>query len=112
MGTGKSSICFLDSFICSCSLVSSFFFISSSSLASSTFGEGGLYFDEGEVALACTAGTALGAKLADAMESCFNEFEGAETEEMNGDVTMRKKCRGRKCKNNNKKCPTAEQVKQ
>merc|ERR1712189_103788 len=61
-----------------------------SSLASSTFGEGGLYFDEGEVALACTAGTALGAKLADAMESCFNEFEGAETEEMNGDVTMRK----------------------
>merc|ERR1719158_2685763 len=27
MGTGKSSICFLDSFICSCSLVSSFFLL-------------------------------------------------------------------------------------
>merc|ERR1712133_165132 len=35
MGTGKSSICFLDSFICSCSLVSSFFFSSSTSFLTS-----------------------------------------------------------------------------
>merc|ERR1712142_1109050 len=35
--------------------------------------DGGLYFDEGEVMLACTAGTAMGAKLSSAMDSCMNE---------------------------------------
>merc|ERR1711874_701973 len=35
--------------------------------------EGGLCFDQGEVVLACTAGTDLGAKLSMAMESCAGE---------------------------------------
>merc|ERR1719493_694107 len=64
--------------------------------------DGGIYFDEGEVALACTAGTAMGEKLADAMNNCI-EVDGTETVE----VTNRKKktCRGRKCKNKfPKKC--------
>merc|ERR1712198_210774 len=53
--------------------------------------DGGIYFDEGEVALACTAGTAMGVKLADAMNNCI-EVDGTETIE----VTNRKKKTGKK----------------
>merc|ERR1719516_959591 len=69
----------------------------------------GIYFDEGEVALACTAGTAMGVKLADAMNNCI-EVDGTETVE----VTNRKKktCRGRKCKNKfSKKCLAVDEIK-
>merc|ERR1712198_778917 len=71
--------------------------------------DGGIYFDEGEVALACTAGTAMGVKLADAMNNCI-EVDGTETVE----VTNRKKktCRGRKCKNKfSKKCLAVDEIK-
>merc|ERR1711892_433638 len=34
--------------------------------------DGGLYFDKGEVALACTAGTPVGLKFASALASCGN----------------------------------------
>merc|ERR1719493_249367 len=45
--------------------------------------DGGIYFDEGEVALACTAGTAMGEKLADAMNNCIGvDAEGKAVEEV------------------------------
>ena len=59
--------------------------------------------------MACTAGTAMGVKLADAMNNCI-EVDGTETIE----VTNRKKktCRGRKCKNKfSKKCLAVDEIK-
>merc|ERR1719369_2600368 len=57
---------------------------------------GGLYFDQGEVALACTAGTELGAKLSMAMAS-----------------RKKKPCRGRRCGNKlAKRCPSVEAIKE
>lgn len=64
--------------------------------------------------LACTAGTAMGAKLSSAMDSCMNET-GVEGVEIVGEMTAagrkKKTCRGRRCQKN-KKCPTAEMIMQ
>merc|ERR1712212_162140 len=76
--------------------------------------DGGLYFDEGEVALACTAGTGMGAKLSAAMESCVNTGEEAvEIVEEDVATTRRKKpCRGRRCGTKfSNKCPSVQNVK-
>merc|ERR1719184_108165 len=71
---------------------------------------GGLCFDEGEVALACTAGTELGAKLGMAMESCAREENTTTTTTM--DSKKEKPCRGRRCGNKvAKKCPSVEAIK-
>merc|ERR1711942_483870 len=76
--------------------------------------DGGLYFDDGEVMLACTAGTAMGARLSSAMDSCMNET-GVEGVEIVGEMAAagrkKKTCRGRRCQKN-KKCPTAEMIMQ
>ena len=50
-------------------------------LQKDTKDEGGLYFDGREVSLACTAGTPVGAKLANAFAKCF-EAKGAEAVEI------------------------------
>ena len=88
--------------------------------------EGGLYFDGREVALACTAGTQVWAKLANAFTKCF-EATGAEFAEIVADgaadtppsteatavVNRRRKCKGRNCKkNSNKKCPSVQDIKE
>merc|ERR1711931_395131 len=77
--------------------------------------DGGLYFDAGEVALACTAGTGMGAKLSAAMESCVNTpgEEAVEIVEEQAAATRKKKpCRGRRCSNKfSKKCPSVQNVK-
>merc|ERR1712212_1300916 len=77
---------------------------------------GGLYFDEGEVALACTAGTGMGAKLSAAMESCVNT-DGEEAveivEEQAATNRKNKPCRGRRCSNKfSKKCPSVQNIKE
>merc|ERR1712029_21924 len=77
--------------------------------------DGGLYFDEGEVSLACTAGTGMGAKLSAAMESCVNTAgeEAVEViEEQVATTSKKKPCRGRRCRNKfSKKCPSVQSVK-
>merc|ERR1712212_630163 len=77
---------------------------------------GGLYFDEGEVALACTAGTGMGAKLSAAMESCVNTNgeEAVEIIEEQAAATRKKKpCRGRRCSTKfSKKCPSVQNIKE
>merc|ERR1712105_157356 len=77
--------------------------------------DGGLYFDEGEVSLACTAGTSMGAKLSAAMESCVNTAgeEAVEViEEQVATTSKKKPCRGRRCRNKfSKKCPSVQNVK-
>ena len=87
--------------------------------------EGGLYFDGQEVTLACTAGTPVGAKLANAFAKCF-EATGSETVEIvaNGSaaetpatdapvVVNRRRCKGRKYKkNSNKRCPSVQDIKE
>jgi hypothetical protein len=94
-------------------------------LQADTKDEGGLYFDGREVSLACTAGTPVGAKLANAFAKCF-EATGAEGVEIvaNGTadappatvahvVVNRKKCKGRNCrKNSNKRCPSVQDIKE
>merc|ERR1712029_196991 len=77
--------------------------------------DGGLYFDEAEVSLACTAGTGMGAKLSAAMESCVNTTgeEAVEIIEEQAAATKKKKpCRGRRCSAKfSKKCPSVQNVK-
>merc|ERR1712002_955300 len=78
--------------------------------------DGGLYFDEGEVALACTAGTGMGAKLSAAMESCVNTNgeEAVEIVEEQAATTRKKKpCRSRRCRweKFSKKCPSVQNIK-
>merc|ERR550519_2092139 len=76
--------------------------------------DGGLYFDEGEVALACTTGTGMGAKLSAAMESCVNTGEEAVeiTEEQAATTRKKKPCRGRRCNTKfSNKCPSVQNVK-
>merc|ERR1712236_128442 len=77
--------------------------------------DGGLYFDEGEVSLACTAGTGMGAKLSAAMERCVNTAgeEAVEIIEEQAATTRKKKpCRGRRCSTKfSKKCPSVQNVK-
>ena len=94
-------------------------------LQKDTKDEGGLYFDGREVSLACTAGTPVGAKLANAFAKCF-EAKGSEAGEIvaNGTaaeppatsapvVVNRKRCKGRKCKKNSKKsCPSVQDIKE
>merc|ERR1712106_915746 len=72
--------------------------------------DGGLYFDQGEVALACTAGTPVGLKFASALASCENATTPAESSA----VANRKKktCRGKRCRSKfTKKCPSLEDIK-
>merc|ERR1739848_830941 len=77
--------------------------------------DGGLYFDEGEVSLACTAGTGMGAKLSTAMESFVNTSgeEAVEIiEEQAANTKKKKPCRGRRCSTKfSKKCPSVQNVK-
>merc|ERR1711931_46952 len=78
--------------------------------------DGGLYFDEGEVALACTAGTGMGAKLSAAMESCTNTSgeEAVEiVEEQAAASRKMKPCRSRRCRREkfSKKCPSVQNIK-
>ena len=94
-------------------------------LQKDTKDEGGLYFDGREVSLACTAGTPVGAKLANAFAKCF-EATGAEAVEIVVNETTaappataasvvvnRKRCRGRECKkNSNKSCPSVQEIKE
>merc|ERR1712055_721748 len=78
--------------------------------------DGGLYFDEGEVSLACTAGTSMGTKLSAAMESCVNTIgeEAVEVIEEQAATTRKKKpCRGRRCSTKfSKKCPSVQNIKE
>ena len=73
--------------------------------------DGGLYFDEGEVALACTAGTPMGEKLASAMDACMGTTES--TTAMSTAVSRKKKtCRGRRCRSKfTNKCTSVENIK-
>merc|ERR1719209_2507864 len=77
--------------------------------------DGGLYFDEGEVALACTAGTGMGAKLSTAMESCVDTKEEAVEiiEEQAATTRKKKPCRSRRCRweKFSKKCPSVQNIK-
>ena len=67
--------------------------------------DGGLYFDEMEVTLACTAGTPVGAKLATAFDTCFGEEEP----EMEAAGRRRKGAKKhKKNKKPKKKCLSAE----
>ena len=95
--------------------------------------EGGLYFNDREVAMACTAGTPVGAKLANAFATCLGA-SGVDTVEIategttlpptdgttlpttTGSIVVnrrRKPCRGRKCRGKGKKrCPGVEDIKE
>ena len=75
-----------------------------------------LYFNEGEVTLACTAGTGMGAKLSAAMESCVNNtgVEAVEIIEEPAAAARKKKlCRGRRCRweKFSKQCPSVQNIK-
>merc|ERR1712055_887140 len=70
--------------------------------------EGGLYFDQNEVNMACTAGTPLGIKIAQASAACMEEEFEVVTEIV---ANRRRKCRGRRCKGK-KKCPSVGDVKE
>merc|ERR1712106_1303904 len=71
--------------------------------------DGGLYFDKGEVALACTAGTTVGVKFASALASCENATTPAESSAV---ASMKKTCRGKRCRSKfTKKCPSVEDIK-
>merc|ERR1711931_4462 len=67
----------------------------------------GLVFDAGEVAVACTVGTPMAPKLMAAFGACSNITNIEEEEE-------EKKCppgrRGRKCRQQKKKCPNAKKI--
>merc|ERR1712123_360032 len=72
--------------------------------------DGGLYFDKGGVALACTAGTPVGEKFGSALASCASNNTTSESSE----VASRKEktCRGRRCRSKfTKKCPSVEDIK-
>merc|ERR1712128_23500 len=58
--------------------------------------DGGLYFDKGEVALACTAGTPVGVKFASALASCASSNTTSESE--SSAVASRKKKTGKDMK--------------
>merc|ERR1711970_1086427 len=76
--------------------------------------EGGLYFDENEVNMACTAGTPLGVKIAQASAACMEASTEEEFEVVTEIVAnRRRKCRGRRCKGNGKKkCPSVDDIKE
>jgi len=81
--------------------------------------EGGIYFDAGEVALACSVGTPLAPKLMNALQTCFSE--GPEEVPVAAKAwgraakecppgKMGKECR-RKQRELKKKCPPVEKIK-
>merc|ERR1712055_753506 len=76
--------------------------------------EGGLYFDQNEVNMACTAGTPLGVKIAQASAACMEASTEEEFEVVTEIVAnRRRKCRGRRCKGKGKKkCPSVGDVKE
>merc|ERR1712128_125224 len=87
--------------------------------------DGGLHFDAKEVAMACTAGTPIGAKLANAFATCLGASgtddveiatEGTTLPTTTGSIVVnrrRKPCRGRKCQGKGKKrCPGVEDIKE
>merc|ERR1712128_407239 len=85
--------------------------------------DGGLHFDAREVAMACTAGTPIGAKLANAFATCLGASgtddveiatDGTTLPTTTGSIVVnrrRKPCRGRKCRGKGKKrCPGVEDI--
>merc|ERR1712128_124793 len=87
--------------------------------------DGGLHFDAKEVAMACTAGTPIGAKLANAFATCLGASgtddveiatDGTTLPTTTGSIVVnrrRKPCRGRKCREKGKKrCPGVEDIKE
>merc|ERR1712128_174524 len=87
--------------------------------------DGGLHFDAKEVAMACTAGTPIGAKLANAFATCLGASgtddveiatDGTTLTTTTGSIVVtrgRKPCRGRKCRGKGKKrCPGVEDIKE
>jgi len=68
--------------------------------------DGGVTFNAGEVALACTVGTPMAPKLMKAYVACSNMTDTEEEKE--------KKChtgrKGRKCRKQKKKCKTVKQI--
>merc|ERR1719244_856877 len=75
--------------------------------------EGGLYFDENEVNMACTAGTPLGVKIAQASAVCMETSTEEDFEVVTEITNRRRKCRGRRCKGKGKKkCPSVGDVKE
>merc|ERR1712128_354882 len=87
--------------------------------------DGGLHFDAKEVAMACTAGTPIGAKLANAFATCLGASgtddveiatDGTTLTTTTGSIVInrrRKPCRGRKCRGKGKKrCPSVEDIKE
>merc|ERR1719427_1534608 len=87
--------------------------------------DGGIHFDAKEVAMACTAGTPIGAKLANAFATCLGASgtddveiatEGTTLPTTTGSIVVnrrRKPCRGRKCRGKGKKrCPGVEDIKE
>merc|ERR1719369_1107368 len=75
--------------------------------------EGGLYFDENEVNMACTAGTPLGVKIAHASAACMEASTEEEFEVVTEITNRRRKCRGRRCKGKGKKkCPSVDDIKE
>merc|ERR1712128_377579 len=87
--------------------------------------DGGLHFDAKEVAMACTAGTPIGAKLANAFATCLGASgtddvkiatDGTTLPTTTGSIVInrrRKPCRGRKCRGKGKKrCPAVEDIKE
>merc|ERR1712128_248086 len=87
--------------------------------------DGGLHFDAKEVAMACAAGTPIGAKLANAFATCLGASgtddveiatDGTTLTTTTGSIVVnrrRKPCRGRKCRGKGKKrCPGVEDIKE
>merc|ERR1711892_1162962 len=87
--------------------------------------DGGIHFDAKKVAMACTAGTPIGAKLANAFSTCLGASgtddveiatEGTTLPTATGSIVVnrrRKPCRGRKCRGKGKKrCPGVEDIKE
>merc|ERR1719427_1980861 len=87
--------------------------------------DAGIHFDAKEVAMACTAGTPIGAKLSNAFATCLGASgtddveiatDGTTLPTTTGSIVVnrrRKPCRGRKCRGNGKKrCPGVEDIKE
>merc|ERR1719369_632294 len=81
--------------------------------------EGGIYFDAGEVALACSVGTPLAPKLMNALKTCFSEGQEEVPVEAKAWGRAAKECppgkMGKECRRKQrelkKKCPPVEKIK-
>merc|ERR1711913_13135 len=83
--------------------------VSAAALVSS-YDDGGLFLDAGEVAYVCTAGTDVGAKIADAMVKCSQSSEAATTASGRS-LERKRKGKGKgKGKGEGKKCPTIDKI--